>query len=207
MNDLNSAIKRGFDIIISLFLIAAIFPVLLLLAAAVKKDGGPAFFQHRRIGIKGQPFGCLKFRTMSVTAEQELASHLAANTEAAAEWATQRKLTHDPRVTRLGRILRSTSLDELPQLINVLRGEMSLIGPRPVVHDELEHHYCTVGRSAYEAMRPGITGLWQISGRSNTSYAERVRLDIAYAETWSLRLDFLILVRTIPAVLARKGAV
>jgi len=207
LNARNFMLKRSFDIVMSLVIITMFLPVLLLLFLAVKKDGGPAFFQHRRIGIKSQPFFCLKYRTMSVTAERELASHLAANPEAALEWATQRKLTRDPRITRLGSVLRSTSLDELPQLINVLRGEMSLIGPRPVVHEELEVHYCRAGRQAYAAMRPGITGLWQVSGRSGTSYAERVRLDIAYVETWSLRLDLLILLRTIPAVLARKGAV
>jgi lipopolysaccharide/colanic/teichoic acid biosynthesis glycosyltransferase len=116
-------------------------------------------------------------------------------------------LARDPRVTRLGAILRKTSLDELPQLVNVLRGEMSLVGPRPVVREELEQHYGPLGRTVYSAMRPGITGLWQISGRSDTTYRERVTLDIAYGSSWSLLLDLKIVLRTVPAVLARRGAV
>jgi lipopolysaccharide/colanic/teichoic acid biosynthesis glycosyltransferase len=144
---------------------------------------------------------------MSVTAERDLSAHLAASPAAAAEWALQRKLQHDPRITRLGALLRTTSLDELPQLVNVLRGEMSLIGPRPVVREELEQHYCVRGQRAYAATLPGITGLWQVSGRSDTSYAERVRLDIAYVNNWSFRQDMMILLRTIPAVFRRSGAV
>lgn len=204
---INYAAKRLFDVIVSMTLLVVLLPLLLLLALAVALDGGPAMFRHRRIGRHNCAFGCLKFRSMSVTAEQDLAAHLAANPEAAAEWAAQRKLQHDPRITRLGAILRATSLDELPQLFNVLRGEMSLIGPRPVVPEELEEHYGTVGRRAYAATSPGITGLWQVSGRSSTSYAERVRLDIAYVNGWSLQQDMSILLRTIPAVLRRKGAV
>jgi exopolysaccharide production protein ExoY len=206
-NEINHVVKRAFDIAISSLLLVIIFPILLLLSIIVRLDGGPAFFRHSRIGINSRPFGCLKYRTMSVNAEQDLVSYLAANPHAAMEWAAQRKLMHDPRVTRLGAVLRATSLDELPQLLNVLRGEMSLIGPRPVVQEELEHHYCSAGRTAYAATRPGITGLWQISGRSDTTYTERVRLDIAYVDTWSLRLDIMILLRTVPAVIARKGAV
>jgi exopolysaccharide production protein ExoY len=136
-----------------------------------------------------------------------LAHHLAVNPLAAAEWAAQRKLANDPRITRLGALLRKTSIDELPQLLNVLRGQMSLVGPRPVVHEELEQHYGPAGRTAYAAARPGITGLWQISGRSGTSYHERVTLDITYVHTWSLLLDLKILVLTVPAVLTRRGAV
>jgi exopolysaccharide production protein ExoY len=144
---------------------------------------------------------------MALKADLLLACHLEANPLAAIEWAAQRKLARDPRVTRLGALLRSTSLDELPQLVNVLRGHMSLIGPRPVVQEELEQHYGAAGRAAYAATRPGITGLWQISGRSGTTYDERVKLDIAYVTGWSMLLDMKILLRTIPAVLARRGAV
>jgi exopolysaccharide production protein ExoY len=163
-------------------------------------------YRHTRIGLNARPFHCLKFRTMAEGADQLLARHLADNPQAAAEWAAQRKLANDPRITRLGNLLRKTSLDELPQLLNVLRGQMSLVGPRPVVHDELEEHYGADGRTAYAAARPGITGLWQISGRSGTTYKERVTLDIAYVHTWSLLLDIKILLRTVPAVLARRGA-
>jgi len=201
--------KRVIDVMISSLALAflVIIPLLPLLALLVMLDGGPVLFSHRRIGIHNKPFGCLKFRTMRVNAEQALAEYLAVNPVAASEWEVRRKLHNDPRVTRWGSFLRATSLDELPQLINVLRGEMSLIGPRPVVLAELEEKYCAAGRTAYVSTRPGITGLWQISGRSDTSYAERVRLDIAYVSTWSLQQDLLILTRTIPAVLSRRGAV
>jgi lipopolysaccharide/colanic/teichoic acid biosynthesis glycosyltransferase len=203
----NQTLKRLFDIIISVLLLLAFAPVMVFVAAAIKVDGGPALFSHRRVGRQNQAFGCLKFRSMSVAAEQDLAVYLAANPQAAAEWAAQRKLQNDPRVTRLGKFLRATSIDELPQLFNVVRGEMSLIGPRPVVPQELDEHYGIAGRRAYTAMPPGITGLWQVSGRSDTSYAERVSLDITYVNDWSLQQDFKIMLRTIPAVLRRKGAV
>lgn len=204
---INHAAKRLFDIVVSVSLLIVLAPLLMLIGLAIRADRGPAVFRHRRVGRGGLAFGCLKFRSMSVTAEQDLAAHLAADPAAAAEWAGQRKLQRDPRITRLGRLLRTTSLDELPQLFNVLRGEMSLIGPRPVVREELEQHYCVTGQRAYAATPPGITGLWQVSGRSGTSYTERVRLDIAYVNDWSLRQDILILLRTVPAVLRRKGAV
>jgi undecaprenyl-phosphate galactose phosphotransferase len=199
--------KRCFDLTLSLILIVGLAPVLLAIAILVRRDGGPAFYPHRRIGRGGASFNCLKFRSMVVDGDAVLQAHLAANPSAATEWEQRRKLTVDPRVTRIGRFLRKTSLDELPQLFNVLRGEMSLVGPRPVVHDELYQHYCQSGRAAYLAVTPGITGLWQISGRSDTSYAQRVALDIQYAGSQSLLQDGLILLRTVPAVLLRRGAV
>lgn len=204
---INHFVKRIFDFTLSLIMLVTLSPILLAVAVVVALDGGPAVFRHRRMGINNQSFDCLKFRSMSINAEQNLASYLAANPLAALEWSAQRKLTHDPRVTRLGRFLRATSLDELPQLFNVLRGEMSLIGPRPVVQEELEHNYCSDGRRAYTSTRPGITGLWQISGRSDISYSERVQLDITYVNNWSLSRDLVILLQTIPAVLMRRGAV
>lgn len=204
---INYGAKRAFDIIIALMMLILLSPLFLIISIAVGVDGGPAVFRHQRVGRRNSAFGCLKFRSMSVTAEQDLAAHLAADPAAAAEWGSQRKLQRDPRITRLGGVLRATSLDELPQLVNVLRGEMSLIGPRPVVREELEQHYCISGQRAYAATPPGITGLWQVSGRSSTSYAERVQLDIAYVNDWSLRQDMMILLRTIPAVLRRKGAI
>lgn len=204
---INQFAKRIFDFTIALIMLVILSPLLLSVAITVALDGGPAVFRHRRIGFNNQSFECLKFRSMSVNAEQNLSSYLATNPLAALEWTTQRKLTHDPRVTRLGKFLRKTSLDELPQLFNVLRGEMSLIGPRPVVKEELDHNYCSDGRRAYTSTRPGVTGLWQISGRSSTSYNERVLLDIAYVKNWSLSRDLGILLRTIPAVLMRRGAV
>lgn len=199
-------LKRGIDVGVSLALLVLLAPLFLVLALAVQSDGGSAFYSHRRIGRGGASFGCLKFRSMAMDADRVLAAHLAANPAAAVEWAQRRKLSHDPRITRIGAILRKTSLDELPQLINVLRGEMSLVGPRPVVADELRVHYGRPGAAAYLAVTPGITGLWQVSGRSGTSYAERVALDMRYADGLSLRRDVAILLRTVPAVLARRGA-
>ena len=200
------ALKRGLDLIASAILLLLLAPLLPLLALVVRLDGGPAFYRHMRVGCNDLPFGCLKFRTMAASADKMLAQHLAADPVAAAEWAANRKLTKDPRITRVGAILRSTSLDELPQLINVLRGDMSLVGPRPVVQEELEQHYGVAGRVAYATTRPGITGLWQISGRNETGYDERVQLDIAYATTRSFLLDLKILLHTVPAVLSRRGA-
>ncbi len=199
--------KRAVDIAASLVLLALLAPLFLAIATLIRCDGGSALYSHRRIGRGGAGFGCLKFRSMVMDADLRLATHLAAHPEAAAEWAARRKLQNDPRITAIGGFLRRTSLDELPQLINVLRGEMSLVGPRPVVADELRTHYGRAGAAAYLAVTPGITGLWQVSGRSGTSYAERVALDMRYAERLSLKRDLGILLRTIPAVLARRGAV
>lgn len=199
--------KRWFDLTLSFILLIVLAPIFATIMILVRRDGGPAFYSHRRIGRGGESFDCLKFRSMVANGDAVLHAHLATNPIAATEWEQRRKLAVDPRVTRIGRFLRKTSLDELPQLINVLRGEMSLVGPRPVVHEELDKHYCHSGRAAYLAMTPGITGLWQISGRSDTTYEQRIALDIQYARSQSLLQDFSILLRTIPAVLLRRGAV
>ena len=199
-------LKRCFDILGSLALLVLLAPVFAAIALLSRGDGGTAFYSHRRVGRGGASFGCLKFRSMAMASDRLLAEHLASDPHAAAEWAKRRKLAHDPRVTRIGAVLRRTSLDELPQLINVLRGEMSLVGPRPVVAEELRTHYGRAGAAAYLAVTPGMTGLWQVSGRSGTSYAERVALDMRYASGLSLRRDVAILLRTVPAVLARRGA-
>jgi lipopolysaccharide/colanic/teichoic acid biosynthesis glycosyltransferase len=161
-------------------------------------------FAHRRVGAGGRPFYCLKFRTMVVDADRALDEALARDPALAAEWAASRKLTNDPRVTRIGRILRKTSLDELPQLINVLRLEMSLVGPRPIVEDEIPLYGEAIAQ--YYATRPGLTGLWQVSGRSNTSYAKRVQLDVWYVNNWTIWNDIAVLFKTIPVVLGRQGA-
>jgi exopolysaccharide production protein ExoY len=180
-------------------------PLMIIVALAVfLQDGGPIVFAHRRIGKDGQAFPCLKFRSMAVDAERRLAELLASDPAARAEWAASHKLKADPRVTPLGDFLRRSSLDELPQLFNVLRGEMSLVGPRPVVHAESAHYghwfesYCSV--------RPGITGLWQVSGRSDVSYRQRVALDVLYVRRKCLAMDFGILVQTVPAVFLRRGS-
>lgn len=203
-NPLHRAGKVALDLFVASLVLLAILPVLVVVYALVRLDGGPAIFGHMRIGRDGRPFRCLKFRTMAVNADSILAELLARDPQAAAEWEATRKLTSDPRITPIGRILRKTSLDELPQILNVLRLEMSLVGPRPIVGAE-EVHYGK-DMAYYTATRPGITGLWQVSGRSDTSYTRRVQLDNWYVRNWSLWRDVVILVKTIPAVLAQKGA-
>ncbi|MGI4807332.1 MAG: sugar transferase, partial [Janthinobacterium lividum] len=162
------------------------------------------FFSHKRIGRGGQKFGCLKFRSMRVDAAEILEQHLAGDDDARHEWLTTQKLKNDPRVTLIGRFLRGTSLDELPQIFNVLKLDMSLVGPRPVVEKELLRY----GRNVnyYLQVRPGVTGLWQVSGRSNTTYSRRVALDAWYVKNWQFWLDVAILFRTIGAVVRRDGA-
>jgi exopolysaccharide production protein ExoY len=197
--------KRALDIVAAMTALIILAPLLLLITLAVLADGGPAVFGHVRVGRKGRSFRCLKFRSMVPDAGLVLAKLLESDSEAARMWAATRKLPRDPRVTRVGKFLRATSLDELPQLLNVLRGEMSLVGPRPVVQEELTDHY-GVAAASYLAVRPGITGLWQISGRSDTSYMERVALDCRYVREFSLWNDLRIMLRTVPAVLAGRGA-
>lgn len=180
-------------------------PIFIVVAILIRRsDSGPVVFGHQRIGYRGEPFRCLKFRTMAVNGDALLDRHLAGNPEARREWEETQKLRDDPRVTTLGRVLRASSLDELPQLINVVRGEMSLVGPRPIVQGELKRYGAAAAE--YLSVRPGLTGLWQVSGRSDTSYDERVRLDREYVRTESLIGDLRIMVRTVPAVLLRKGS-
>ncbi len=193
------------DLIGALSLILVMSPLLLAIAAMVKLDGGPVFYAHPRIGSGKRRFRCLKFRSMKPDNAGMLEHVLRNDAAAAVEWATTRKLRNDPRVTRIGAFLRKTSLDELPQLLNVLRLEMSLVGPRPIVDDEIEHYGDDV--AYYYATRPGLTGLWQVNGRSSTTYKQRVQLDTYYVENWTLWQDFVILAKTVPAVLKRTGAV
>ena len=197
--------KRALDIIGAGVGLVLLSPFFLIVALLVRADGGPAFFAHQRVGRGGKLFGCLKFRSMVIDSQARLEALLASDPAARAEWEATRKLKNDPRITPIGRFLRSTSLDELPQLINVLRGEMSLVGPRPVQEAEIDRYY---GASAahYMAVRPGITGLWQVSGRSETSYESRVALDVAYVSRPSLLADLSILLRTPVAVVSRRGA-
>ena len=197
--------KRALDIIGAGLGLVVLSPLFLIVALMLRADGGPAFFAHQRVGRGGKLFGCLKFRSMVIDSQTRLEALLASDPAARAEWEATRKLKNDPRITPIGRFLRSTSLDELPQLINVLRGEMSLVGPRPVQEAEIDRYY---GASAahYMAVRPGITGLWQVSGRSETSYESRVALDVAYVSRPSLLADLSILLRTPVAVVSRRGA-
>lgn len=191
--------KRALDICVALLALILLSPLMLLTALAVAITmGRPVFFSQRRVGHGGAPFRCYKFRTMSRDAEKRLNDYLRDNPEAAAEWRDTRKLRHDPRITAVGQTLRLTSLDELPQLFNVLGGDMSCVGPRPVVPDELALY----GRyiDDYLAARPGMTGPWQVSGRNSLAYADRVALDSEYVRNWTIWSDMVILARTIPAV-------
>ena len=197
-------IKAAIDVTVAALMLVLSSFLFLILAVASRLDGGPMLFAHRRVGAGGRPFYCLKFRTMVVDADRVLDEALARDPALAAEWAASRKLVDDPRVTRLGRILRKTSLDELPQLINVLRLEMSLVGPRPIVEAEVPLYGEAIAQ--YYATRPGLTGLWQVSGRSNTSYARRVQLDVWYVNNWTIWNDIAVLFKTIPVVLGRQGA-
>jgi exopolysaccharide production protein ExoY len=195
--------KRRLDIVLVLVLAPLVLPVVAVLWLAVRAGGGPGFFGHERVGLDGRRFRCWKLRTMVPDAEARLRAHLRRDRAAAREWAETYKLRHDPRVTRLGRVLRKTSLDELPQLWNVLRGEMSLVGPRPVPEAELIEY---AGYEwAYLSCRPGLTGLWQISGRNAVSYGQRVRFDVEYLLRAGLAEDLRILALTPREVLRRSG--
>ena len=197
--------KRTIDIILALSGIILLTPLLIIcFVLTIATSPGPALFRHRRVGLGGRYFDCLKFRTMAMDAPERLRQLLETDPASAAEWDATRKLRHDPRVTAMGEILRRSSLDELPQLFNVLKGEMSIVGPRPVTEEELEKYSSSVG--AYLACRPGITGLWQVSGRSTTTYSKRVECDAYYAHNWSIALDAKILVLTIPALLFSSDA-
>ena len=196
--------KVASDIVLGAILVLILLPVMLMIALVVSLDGGPVLFTHRRIGKGGRPFSCLKFRSMILGSDQVLAQHFEQNPDALAEWTNTQKLVNDPRITKVGRFLRATSLDELPQLFNVLKLDMSLVGPRPVVENELLRY----GRYAsyYLRTRPGVTGLWQVSGRSRTSYARRVALDTWYVKNWCFSRDIGILFRTVSVVVKRDGA-
>lgn len=197
--------KRGFDICTACLAIVLLSPLFILMICSVlAMQGRPLFIRHKRVGRGGRHFQCLKFRTMVVNGDEVLERHLQSSPAARAEWDASRKLKDDPRVTPLGKVLRKTSVDELPQLINVLRGEMSLVGPRPIVDAEVKHYGPNINQ--YYKVRPGITGLWQVSGRSDVSYNARVKLDVAYVENCSLSRDIAILLRTVPAVLGSKGS-
>jgi lipopolysaccharide/colanic/teichoic acid biosynthesis glycosyltransferase len=177
--------------------------VLAVIALLIRRDGGPAFFVQPRAGRNGDAFGCFKFRTMAVDAEARLEAILAADPKKRAEWDAYQKLDEDPRITPVGHFLRKTSLDELPQLINVIKGEMSLIGPRPMLLEQMKIYGASL--DAYVRMRPGITGLWQVNGRNATTFEERARLDDWYARNWSLWRDVVILVRTVREVFGGNG--
>ena len=195
--------KRSIDVVIAGTTLLLLAPLMIMVAILIRRSmGGPVFYMHPRVGQDGKMFNCIKFRTMATNGDEILARYLAANPEAAKEWRDTRKLRHDPRVTPVGQFLRKSSIDELPQLINVLRGEMSCVGPRPIVEEELTKR--GRGGRSYVLVRPGLTGLWQVSGRNRLTERARVRFDNYYARKWSLWLDLQILFRT-PAALLRFG--
>ncbi|MGA7317789.1 MAG: sugar transferase [Silvibacterium sp.] len=192
-----------------LFVSIASVPVVLILVAAVTvlvkaTSPGPIFYRHIRIGLRGKPFGLWKFRTMRYQSDDLFWNHLAENAEAQREWDRYQKLKKDPRITKVGTFLRKTNLDELPQVLNVLLGDMSLVGPRPVVEEELKRY--GAGGALYTAVLPGITGLWQVSGRGSLPYERRVALDVEYVSTWSFARDLMVLTKTLNAVWTRRGA-
>jgi exopolysaccharide production protein ExoY len=196
--------KRLLDVVGAIVLGVVFSPLIVVIVFLMRRGGGSVIYKHRRVGRGGHMFACLKFRTMVPDADQVLRDLLEHDPELHAEWVRDHKLRHDPRVTRLGRFLRRTSLDELPQLVNVLRGEMSLVGPRPVVREELLRYGRNVG--IYLAAKPGITGLWQVTGRNDTDYRRRVVLDTYYVRNQNLMLDLYILVKTTGVVLGGNGA-
>ncbi|MGU3386983.1 sugar transferase [Methylobacterium sp. D53M] len=197
--------KRALDLVVCISACVGLAPLLLVIAAAIWiEDRKAPLIRLKRVGKNGRNFYCIKFRTMMVNGDAVLSAHLAANPEARAEWLANFRLKDDPRVTSVGYVLRKTSLDELPQWINLWRGEMSLVGPRPIVAAEIER-YGTHFATCF-SVTPGLTGAWQIAGRADTTYAERVAEDLNYVQNWSLRRDLEIMLRTVPAVLAQRGS-
>lgn len=196
---------RAMDVMISCVAIIVLLPLFLLVGTVIyATDPGPVIFAHRRIGRGGKHFLCLKFRSMAVDSDRRLVELLANDASARAEWSRDHKLRNDPRITAIGHFLRKTSIDELMQLFNVLAGQMSIVGPRPIVDAEVMRY----GRffNDYASVKPGITGLWQVSGRNNTTYRRRVALDVSYARSKSLLLDIKIIAMTIPVVALQRGS-
>lgn len=197
-------VKRLFDIVVAAALVVMLVPFWCIIGFLVSRDKGPALYGHTRVGLRGERFACLKFRSMLPNADRILNELLERDPKAREEWQRDYKLKNDPRITRIGAFLRKTSLDELPQLFNVLKGDMSLVGPRPIVQDELSRYGLNGGY--YLQVRPGITGIWQVSGRNDVDYTTRVNYDAWYVKNWSLWTDVVILFKTVRVVLGRVGA-
>lgn len=199
------SVKRIFDIVVSLMLLPLVVPLVAIMWLLVRRDGGPGFYAHARVGLKGEEFNCWKLRSMVVDADGVLQRLIESDPAVAEEWHRDQKLADDPRITRIGNFLRKTSLDELPQLLNVLRGEMSLVGPRPFTPDQ-KYLYDRLGASgAYYLVRPGITGLWQVECRNDGEFLRRVDYDAMYERDLSFLSDLRILVKTVSVVLKRTG--
>lgn len=203
-SSLNQILKNIMDRTGALIALILLSPVLAYIAYSVRKDGGDSLFGHERLGKDGQTFKCWKFRSMISNSQEVLQDLLENDPEAQEEWERDFKLKNDPRITPIGNLLRRTSLDELPQLINVLKGEMSLVGPRPIVEDEVKYYDEKI--NDYYSVRPGVTGLWQVSGRNDVSYDHRVYLDSWYVRHWSVWTDIVIIIKTVMVVALRKGA-
>ena len=201
---LSASLKRVLDVLGAVLLALVFSPLIFVIMILMSREEGPILFRHRRIGRHGRSFECLKFRTMVPNADHVMRQLFEVQPELKAEWIRNHKLRNDPRITRVGRFLRRTSLDELPQLWNVIRGEMSLVGPRPIVREELMRY----GRNSqsYLCVKPGITGLWQVTGRNDTDYRRRVAIDVYYVRKQNLLLDMYILIKTTRVVLAGDGA-
>ncbi len=204
-NPCGGFLKRAFDIVAASLAIIVLSPILICISLAIRlSDGGPAFYGQMRIGCNGKAFRIWKFRSMVPNSAALLRDHLARNPQAALEWQQNRKLKCDPRITPLGAILRKYSVDELPQLFNILSGEMSFVGPRPI--DESECNRFGKSLRHYLRCRPGLTGMWQVSGRSDTTYSRRVALDRYYAANWSLTKDLLLILKTVPVAITGRGS-
>ncbi|MFD1157691.1 sugar transferase [Roseovarius aestuarii] len=202
---LGGTLKRCLDLIVALGALILLSPLFLLVTGAIKLTStGPVFYGHKRVGFGGRTFRCWKFRSMITDGDATLDAYLATRPDERLEWERNRKLKNDPRITRLGGVMREYSIDELPQLLNVILGDMSIVGPRPVVWHELAGYGTSIRH--YLRTRPGITGLWQVSGRSDVSFDQRVQLDTHYVTRWSLLLDCLIIFWTIPCVISAKGS-
>lgn len=196
---------RTLDLAIAVPALVLLAPLMLVVSLAILIEGqGPVLFRHQRVGFQDKRFFVLKFRTMCVQGDDVLAQHLLTSPQALQEWNADHKLRDDPRVSPLGKFLRKSSIDELPQLVNVIRGDMSIVGPRPIVEDEIVKYGAFF--DAYCAVKPGITGIWQVSGRNDISYQRRVEMDALYARKKCVSLDLKIILATLPAVLSRRGS-
>lgn len=199
------ALKRVFDFVVALIALVILSPLLICVALAVRlSDGGPALFGHKRVGFSGKTFKCWKFRSMVPNSEAVFQKYLAENPHAALEWKQNQKIKNDPRITPLGHVLRKYSIDELPQLFNILMGDMSFVGPRPIQKVEYEKYGYSLRH--YLRTRPGLTGLWQVSGRSNSTYQKRVAFDRYYVTHWGMLTDIALIIKTVPVAVSGSGS-
>ena len=207
LNTVERGVKRLFDLASVVVILVLFWWAIIAVAIAVRlTTGSPIIFGHKRIGRDGREFKCYKFRSMVPDADEVLAHLLASDADARDEWSRDFKLKDDPRITRVGRFIRKTSLDEFPQLWNVVMNDMSIVGPRPVVKKELDQYYLGPCKAHYLSVKPGLTGLWQVSGRNDMDYSERVELDRSYVCSWGVWSDFMIVMRTVGVMFRRKGA-